>query len=287
MPNNENIPGLSRLASRKLNEAIEKKVPRRTLLRIIKFISLSNAKPRTALQRLSHIKRHLRKHGIDDPKMFDAMKPRGDLVEKVIALDRQARKNKENIRFGDKEMKFLLSLDTSNLVNAIIVLQLMSGRRIHEIVDPVYKANKVGRMSVRFDHLSKQRNAPKSADIRLLGDADRFLTLLKQVRSEKDKLKFPTSKVNRALVRYGKGALGNPAIKSSHTLRGMYAAYLFKVRNPSNQNINGFITDSLNHSSGKTSMNYSNFIYQKDGGSPAEPSGAADSTPEKRAEVVR
>jgi integrase len=50
---------------------------------------------------------------------------------------------------------------------------------------------------------------------------------------------------------------------TSHNLRGMYATYMFNEHNPDNQNINGYISKILNHDSDNSSLNYSNYIYEK------------------------
>ena len=50
---------------------------------------------------------------------------------------------------------------------------------------------------------------------------------------------------------------------SSHNLRGIYAVYLFHTDNPDNQNINGYLTDILNHDSTDASLNYSNYIFEE------------------------
>ena len=44
----------------------------------------------------------------------------------------------------------------------------------------------------------------------------------------------------------------------------MYATYMFNTENAENININGFISKILNHESTDSSLNYSNYIYEKE-----------------------
>ena len=86
--------------------------------------------------------------------------------------------------------------------------------------------------------------------------------LKKKLKSVRDLVEdISTGDLNKRVNRYIKKNIRKDL--TSHSLRGFYAHYLFHTNNPENKNINGFLTDVLNHECGTSSLNYSNYTFEK------------------------
>jgi len=113
--------------------------------------------------------------------------------------------------------------------------------------------------------LSKKKNDKKNKyyPIKLINNtltAKEFKNGINQIRAYAALLKNTDwiKRINRIVKKNIRQDL------TSHCLRGMYGTYMFNIDNKENQNINGFISKILNHESSDSSLNYSNYIYEKE-----------------------
>lgn len=221
---------------------------------------------RTIVNRYSRVKKFLRDEYDKFPIDFlNQVKPDKEVIDYVVNLDNENRKLKQTIKFNKSNIDTILKLrDSDRLIDLIIYLQFISGRRINEIINDEFNTILKPKTNneIYFSHLSKQKE-PKKVLVKLIVDnitPREFKNLLNRTRNKiKDlhlNLNDLTQKVNRHLKR-----IFDNGINSSHNLRGMYALYLYELSGKT-QNINGFLTDILNHDSTDTSLNYSNYIFE-------------------------
>jgi hypothetical protein len=99
-------------------------------------------------------------------------------------------------------------------------------------------------------------------EIRLIpGEIDN-ITFKKKLKTIRDLVEdISVGDLNKRINRYLKKNIRKDL--TSHTLRGFYAHYLFNFHNPENLNINGFLTKVLNHDTNTSSLNYSNYTFEK------------------------
>lgn len=212
---------------------------------------------RTVLSRYSNIKRYVRD---EYNRLVKDYKPQGDIVDRVIRADEKRRADKANFVITRKIIDELEGLKDSLLLpEQIIYLMFVSGRRINEIVEDTIKMNLIPKQPqrIRALSLSKQKeDKPESFEIRLI-PASEFKRRLIKVRAltKGSLVNTLLHLVNRRLKKMG--------VNNCHQLRGIYVKMLFEDSDKS-QNINGFITKNLNHSSNDTSLSYSNYILADD-----------------------
>jgi hypothetical protein len=112
--------------------------------------------------------------------------------------------------------------------------------------------------------LSKKKYDKESDmdEVQLIPNQLDNVSFRKKVKNIRDLIEdISTNDFNKRVNRYIKKNLNKDW--SSHTLRGLYGHYMFHKYNPENLNINGFLTQILNHDSSDASLNYSNFVYEK------------------------
>lgn len=236
-----------------------------TLLEVLKDLAHMNLPAdRTIAHRYSSYKKFIREHferfTEEDLKKI---KPSKEIIDNIVSADSERRTNKQNIKFNKTVVQKLLDLEKSTrVVDLVIYLMFVSGRRLNEIVLDKYPLGRVNtkKNTVIFNSLSKQKEK-KPAVVHLLEEVEPsyFKKLLKMVRNKLFELDLNvndvTSKVNKRL----KSMKDVPFI-SSHNLRGAYATYLYH-QSGKKQNINGFLTKVLNHDSDETSLSYSNYLF--------------------------
>lgn len=252
---------------KKLTDFIEDTQPTEDelLQKINDVIMMGEPSNRTITNRYSKVKKFLRENYEKIPESFlKQIRPPPEITQAVIDADTERRSRKDNIRFTMEQINTLLSLKNSiRIYDLLIYLQIVSGRRINELVQPEFEVSK-GRkkQQVIFSKLSKQ-SKPEKSPVLLLDDIkpEEFITMLDRVRKTITELNLSvvdmTQKVNKRL----KNLFPKSDIKSSHNLRGMYAIVMW-YKSGRKQNINGFITDVLNHKTTDASLNYSNFILE-------------------------
>ena len=257
---------MSKKIFEKLTEFLKTNKTEDELLNYIKELALMNdPKDRTISARYSFIKKFLRENFPKYNEDFlKQVKPDDKLTESIVADNDMIRKNKKNFIFNKSIVDKLLSLkDSDNIYDRMIFLQFISGRRISEIFgDDDIKLSAVRNKPtyIKFSRLNKQKE-DKPAQVKLINtDSKTFkkMYLTNKKIIEGISLKDLNKRINNRL-RKVTGIDG----MSSHNTRGMYALYLYSTDNEKNQNINGYLTDVLNHDSTDASLNYSNYIYEE------------------------
>lgn len=233
-----------------------------------KVILQDDPAKRTIANRYSKVKKHLNeKYDYMTIEFLKTVKPQSDIIEDILSEDAERRANKQNIVFTKADVdKILLTFsDTNSLSKMIVFLMFSSGMRINEILDPKFKLTRVDKKKnqITMSQLSKQsKSKTVSSKIELVKEVNPavFRDLLKLVRMRMEMLDLTINQMNAKVNKFLKQQF--KSFKSSHNLRGAYAIYLYN-QGDKKQNINGFITDHLNHSSYDASLNYSNFVYEE------------------------
>jgi integrase len=214
---------------------------------------------KTVASRYSKIKKYIREKY---PKYSDTelkqIRPDEEITKTIIQDDLEKRSQKTNITFDDNLINKILSYkNSSNDLEKSIYLQFISGRRINEIKssDSIIKTFK-DKVKMK---LSKTKDN-SFQEIFLLPNTLTSKEFKKQVDNLRSRIADIsvadwTSRVNR----YMKKNLNKDL--TSHNLRGIYGTYAYHKHNDNNLNINGFLTEVLNHSSYDSSMNYSKYKY--------------------------
>lgn len=236
--------------------------PKQSDKELLKFlleqVHYKDPMPRTILGRYTAIKQYLKRA---HDREVEGFKPPKSLIDKVVDLDTETRSKRDTFVVTPKMISNIESLlDSSDIVDEIISLMYVSGRRINEILkDVVYKKRRGKTDEVTADHLSKQRDKKKSVTITLrkMTNTD-FLSKLKHLRSltKDDSVMGLTKLVNKRLSRMDK------ELNTSHKLRGIYALMAWRDSGEE-QNLNGFIQSVLHQSSPDASLNYSQYVFKE------------------------
>lgn len=234
------------------------------LLQLLDEIVMSNnPTDKTIASRYSTLKKYLRENHGEKFSETDLKKVRPDpsITNAILERDAEMKSHKKNIIFNDELINKILGLrdNYKNDYELAIYLQFISGRRIDEIKDAKYIAKSYK------DNLKMMLSKNKSDDffnVRLIPD-----TLVpKDFKKKLDILRSRNNDItendwNKRLNKYIKKIVRKDL--TSHNLRGLYATYMYNNFNPEERNINGFISDVLNHKTDDASLSYSNYKYEK------------------------
>ena len=224
-----------------------------------------NPKAKTIATRYSLTKNFIRDNYPEiTEKQLKLIKPDDSITNGIIQKDLEIKSNKKNIKFDDILVDKILDFkNTDDLYELAIYLQFISGRRADELKDAEYKM-RVGKDNKLKMLLSKKNKDKKNKyfPIQIIPDTitpqqfKQSVNVLRQNMSHIGSNDY-IKRLNRKIKKLIRSDL------TSHNLRGMYATYMFNEHNPDNQNINGYISKILNHDSDNSSLNYSNYIYEK------------------------
>jgi len=227
---------------------------------------------RTISSRYSLFKSYVRKNydGLSDD-FLKTIKPPDEIIKHLLNEDMERRQAKTNFNFSDKDVDKILSLiDSDNILDLGIYLQFISGRRASEIYQhkddhDLIKLERIKNKPelVKFSSLHKKNNDEKREIVMLVPDTIDSKTFKEKYTQLQKNFDIKTQDYINRINRRLKELFKNKKDMSSHKLRGMYAVYMFNEHNPQDMNINGFITDILNHDSPDSSLNYSNYVYKK------------------------
>ena len=256
----------------KTNEEITEKV---------RELAFSNeAKDTTILARYTQLKKFLRDNYTNLEKEFlHKLNPPLEMTYRVNNHNKRIRAERLNFVYDQKMIDKLLSY--KNYTNfkyperaLASYLQFISGRRISELLSPDIKLGitKKEPEVVKFSYLKKNKTKDKIEIVRLLPNtiAGKEFKLLINVlkkymgKSQSEQqidndINIFTNNLNYFLkIEFPKKGV------HSHLLRGLYANYYYNLYNPTNQNINGFISRVLNHTGDTSSLNYSKYVFNKD-----------------------
>ena len=223
---------------------------------------------KTILTRYSKVKNYLReKYGSElSEDEIKIIKPPADVVNRVLEKDQKTRQKKINIKFNQQDIEKILSFkDSKNLFEKYIYLQFISGRRLNEIKEFAHNMRIPKGKTYKIKMKLSKKKYDKESDmdeVQLIPNQLDNVSFRKKVKNIRDITEdISTSDFNKRVNKYIKKNLNKQW--SSHVLRGLYAHYMFHNYNAENLNINGFLTQILNHDSSDASLNYSNFVFDK------------------------
>lgn len=232
-------------------------------------VNKNNPTIRTISNRYSIVKKMLKNAYVGfDNKFIQSIKPPEEITKKILADDMEIRSAKSIFKFTQKMVDDIIALrDSDDLYDMGIYLQFISGRRASEIYQHTedYDKIKLDRIKnknnlIKFSTLHKKNN-DKFEVIELIPntlDSNEFKKMYNKINNELDiRTQDYINRINTKL-KYMFPKVSN---MSSHKLRGMYAQYQYSTNNEEDQNINGYITKILNHSSPDASLSYSNYKF--------------------------
>lgn len=232
------------------------------LIIISDLINQGEPTPKTIATRYSNVKNFIRNnYGAEfTEKDLKLIKPEASVTTSILESDIIRRSEAKNIIYNDDLIKKILDLKDNhkNDYELALYLQFISGRRVDEIKSTEY-ITKPFKDTIKMK-LSKCKTEDK-CQIKLIPDtlnSKDFKKMLDNMRSRN--VDISTNDWNKRLNKTIKKVIRSDL--TTHNLRGLYASWMFNKFNPENQNINGFITKILNHSSTDASLNYSKYKYQ-------------------------
>ena len=228
---------------------------------VMTLLKADSPADRTLLTRISKTKNFVREAfpTFSESKLKGFKAPE-EMIAKVIQSNDQKRQSKKQFEFSQKDVDELLSFgESSVMIRRLFRLLFVSGRRINEILGDAKFTRLPNKPNmIKASKLSKKRE-DKPARFKLLIPASEFIKDLKRVRQfyADNTLSDINSRGNKAIKK-----LFNKDYRV-HSLRGMYAIYRYHTDNPESLNINGFISEALNHDSSDTSLSYSNYVFSE------------------------
>lgn len=227
-------------------------------LKLIKdSIYSDQPKPRTITHRYSLTKKKF-KSITSDVDFLKQIKPDISLTNSVIQQNKIIRDNKQIININEDLIKKILSFENSeDIFKLFMYLLLISGRRTTELLNS--KINNIKGKGIQFE-VAKRRNTTddKFAIFNSLTSKSKFFKNYNKFKRLYKRVNQQT--FQRTLLRKVNKYLGDNI--RPHTLRGIYANYLYKFRNKQMIKINTFIKDVLSHKSAETSLNYTGYNIQ-------------------------
>jgi integrase len=219
---------------------------------IVNFFMDLEISDRTKKVYVSQSKKYLMSK-IDDKEFTNNIKPDIKFTKKLIKEDALIRDNKPMLDVAQSDIDLILSFkDSENIYEMNIYLLFVTGRRYSELFNGKFQTEK-GVNKLRLKGLLKNR-ATTICTFPVIGKKS---SILKKVRQYQKLIKDKNEMShNRTLLRHIKKIFGDEW--KPHTLRGVYAKYLYKNNNDDNMRINSFIQKVLCHQSINASLAYTN-----------------------------
>lgn len=230
----------------------EHKSDQSTLKKIKEAVLEDEPRPRTIASRYSSIKKIMREKGMKK-ELLSKVRPEEELTKKVIDENVKVRDSRA-MTAVDKDVvdKILGYRKSKDLYEMAIYLLFTSGRRTRELFESSF--TKAPKSKVRVDPVLKQKER-NTFDFIPIQSAGMWMTAYKRFKREKKGLSYEN--FSRTLNRRVKKILGDKF--HPHSLRGMYAVYMFNFKNKKDLPINPFIKQILGHQSLNSSMSYTNY----------------------------
>jgi len=248
----------------------------------VKELAYSNeAKDTTILARYTQLKKFLRDNYPEylSKDFLYTLNPPLEMTYRVNNHNKRVRAERLNFVYDQKMIDKLLSYKNYTQFKyperaLASYLQFISGRRISELISPDIKLSitKKEPEIVKFSYLKKNKTKDKIEIVRLLPNTitgKEFKVLMNVLKKFMGKsnseeeldndINIFTNNLNYFLkIEFPKKGV------HSHLLRGLYANYYYTLYNPTNININGFISKILNHTGDSSSLNYSKYVFKQD-----------------------
>jgi integrase len=229
-----------------------------TLSKINEIITKDNPKLSTISSRYSEVKKIFKQRIPNISSEFlKQIKPTLEITNEVYNKNKDARDKELIVEINEKTIRDIMEFRKSdNLYELLIYVLFISGRRISELYESEFHdvkgSNRVGINGVKKKHLNYD-----GCEFPVITNKNDFYNIMKIIRDMTKDSKLGA--VNRGLNRYIKILLGDDF--HTHMLRGMYAQYLYRFRNPEGVKINPFIQRVLCHTSIESSMAYTGYNY--------------------------
>lgn len=195
-----------------------------------------------------------------DKRFLNKIKAPDLLIKKVNDEGDDNRRNRTDFTITQKDLLKIKKLKNSdNIYDRAIYLLFVSGRRTVEIISAKFTKIK---NKIKVDGLvkrSKHKRTEDNSNIDTIISQNEFIKLVNKFQNDIEKQAIKSNSFNRSLNRRIKSEIG-PMWKP-HGLRGAYALYMYKFKNPDKLNKNGFITKVLNHQSDNSSLSYIGFLF--------------------------
>ena len=225
-------------------------------------------RPSTLINRMSLIKKMMIAEKCYSDEFLHKVKAPKDLVQKYLDDVAERRAQRQNTCVKKATYQKLIDLkDRPDTPSQILYLMFATGRRLNEVVKDEFKILKRPKKNeLMFSHLSKQKGdmVGKKQYVQIIPDADIMdvIKRFKRVRQEVKSLGMSVKDVNNRIAPFVKQILGKEF--HPHSIRGLYALYMWTYVDKKKQNRQGYISKILNHQSYDTSLSYCNFVESSD-----------------------
>jgi len=217
----------------------------------------------TKVSRMSKLKAYVKlKYGdrVDAEFLKELRAPSED-IEELLKIQTERRSKKGTFKFNGDDVDTILSWkDDNSPYKQLLYLQFISGRRISEMLESTFKPVKGKKYTLQSTELKKKKDVMNDRfDLIPEITSAEFNKRLRKVRDklDGDSISDITHTVNRKIKKWWRPDA------SSHTMRGMYAAFTHDIFNNRELSINAWIKQALNHTSDDASLNYSRYIYEE------------------------
>ena len=244
-----------------LDEFLTSKFSDEQLTEFVRSLAFKNQPTdRTVSTRYSNYKKYLRDNVPSiSQDLLAELNPPSELTASIISNNKERLNSKKIVRFDQNLVDRLFELrDSTNVFDNLISLQFLSGRRINEIFDAKMKG--IPKKTDRLKMILSKKKEDGFNTVRLINNIT-SAEFRKELASARRKLmgielNDLTNRINKRLKSTVRKDL------SSHSLRGLYATYMYETQNPENQALVGFVSDILGHASQSDSgVNYSNYVF--------------------------
>jgi integrase len=214
--------------------------------------------PRTLSSRYSIIKKKFRQK-TNDEKFLSNIKPDIKITEYVIKENNKVRDNRR-VKSVDKDTLNIIKSfgDSDNLYELAIYLLFVSGRRTSELLESTY-INSPKSKYIIIKGIKKRKTKNENGYFIPIIKKKKFMILINKFKKLIKPYKFSVNTFSRQLNRILKKNVD--VSLHPHSLRGLYANYMFNFYNPDKLKINTFIKGVLLHQNINSSMSYTQYQF--------------------------
>lgn len=192
---------------------------------------------------------------IKDDIFINSIVPKIEFTKRIKKENIQRRDEREMIEINEEQINKLFSFDNNDDIFKLnMYLLFVTGRRFSELLYAEF-INKKKNKNLFIKGILKRRKEEETMDgclFPIIGTKTKIIKQIKRFQKEASKFKFENYK--RTFTRRIKKEFNNDW--SPHTLRGIYAKYMYKNNNKGNLQINPFIKKVLCHKSIESSLSY-------------------------------
>lgn len=191
-----------------------------------------------------------------DQTFLSKIKPDDEITKSVIKENQEVKETRPMKPVNKDIIETLKTYKKSDKLHPLLTwLLFVSGRRISEILEGTF-FTKPRNKNLFFKGIKKKKtDDDETYELKLISTKTAFL------KNYKKMLKLKGNRSNETVIRQNsrfiKKNLGEDF--NNHSLRGIYANYLFKFNNPDELRFNTFIKNVLKHDIVETSLNYSGY----------------------------